>query len=131
MPEKFAFQQVDRYRCAVYLHEWRFTTLGQMVNTLRNQLLAGPGLTSDKNCRIRMTGNLSRLTHYLLECAADPNHRNFLEKFELPLPDGPHFPLKAVRLQSKLDDQPQCIRLERLFHVVESAQLERLNCSLD
>src|SRR6185369_9159449 len=130
MPEKLAFKEVDRYRCTVYLDEWSLTTRGQVVDALRDQLLACSGFTGDQHCRIGVTGNLSRLTHYLLECTAAPDHRDFPEKLQLPFPDCPHFALQAVCLEGKLYDQSQGIRLERFFHVVVCPKLERLHGTL-
>src|SRR6185369_10700551 len=76
MPEKLAFKQVDRYRCAVDFHEGSLATFRQVVDALRDQLLPGSGFTRDQDRRIGVAGDLSCLAHYLLECAADPYHRD-------------------------------------------------------
>jgi hypothetical protein len=63
MAKKLAFQQIEWNGGAIQLYEWPPAPRAEIVNRPRDQLLAGAGLSLDKNSGIRRRDLLDLFEH--------------------------------------------------------------------
>ena len=122
--EQFAFQKINRYGGAIDFDKRGFTPVGQMVDGPGHQLLASPRLSGDKNCGGRITGDLLDLVDHFLEGRAGTDDGDLFKHFQVAPTEVADLPLQGLGLKRQLDDNPQGVCLERLFHVVEGAEFQ-------
>ena len=130
VPEDLALEQRLGNRRAVHRHERERRARTQLVDGLRDELLAGARLAPDENRGGGRRGLLDHAIHRpdARAVADDPAEAPLLA--QLP-PEIAHFAQRLLPLDRLLQQNPQALRVHRLTQVVVGAVLDRLHGALD